>query len=89
MRPAASASTRSRNRSFASRSGEMSRMSTAPAPTACSTRSHSSWLSELMVSARTPIRSAAATWLRISASRGLTRRVGPSPASRSSRVVMK
>ena len=64
-------------------------MSTSPARTAFSTRSHSSWLSELIVSAQTPIRSAAAIWLRISASNGLTRSVGPRPASRSSRVVMK
>ena len=64
-------------------------MSTVPARSASSTRFHSSWLSELIVSARTPIRSAAAIWLRISASNGLTRSVGPRPTSRNSRVAMK
>ncbi len=42
-----------------------------------------------MVAARTPARSAEATWLRISASRGDTMTVGPSPACRSSLAAMK
>ena len=52
-------------------------------------RSHSSTLVELTVTARMPARSAAATWLRISASSGETITVGPPPASRSSRVATK
>jgi len=46
-------------------------------------------LSELMVAARTPIRSAAAIWFRISASSGEINNAGPAPASRSNLVAMK
>ena len=55
-----------------------------------------SWISdqsvtllELIVAACTPARSAAATWLRISASSGDTITVGPWPAARSSLAEMK
>ena len=50
---------------------------------------HWSMLVELIVTARMPARSAAAIWLRISASSGLTITVGPAPASRSSLVATK
>ncbi len=46
-------------------------------------------LVELIVTARIPARSAAAIWLRISASSGLTITVGPAPCARSSRVATK
>ena len=46
-------------------------------------------LVELIVTARMPARSAAAIWLRISASSGLTITVGPAPSARSSRVATK
>src|SRR5215203_3216966 len=51
--------------------------------------SHSVTLPELIVAARTPARSAAATWLRISASSGDTMTVAPRPLSRSSLAAMK
>ena len=51
--------------------------------------SQSVTLLELMVAAWTPARSAAATWLRISASNGDTMTVAPRPASRSSFAAMK
>ena len=50
---------------------------------------HSSGFAELMLAARTPARSAAATWSRIRASSGETRIVGPAPRRRSSRVATK
>jgi hypothetical protein len=53
------------------------------------TGSHCSMLVELIVTARMPARSAAAIWLRISASSGETITVGPAPCSRSSRVATK
>ena len=53
------------------------------------TSSHSSRLVLLIVCARSPSRCAAAIWLRISASSGLTISVGPAPASRSSAVATK
>jgi hypothetical protein len=46
-------------------------------------------LVELMVTARMPARSAAAIWLRISASSGETITVGPLPSVRSSSVATK
>ena len=49
----------------------------------------SATLPELMVAARTPARSAAFTWLRISANNGDTITVGPWPAERSSLAAMK
>ena len=52
------------------------------AATRACTSSHSATLPELIVAARTPARSAAATWLRISASSGDTMTVGPWPRSR-------
>ena len=44
---------------------------------------------ELTVAARMPARSAAAIWLRISASSGETMTVAPAPRSRSRAVAMK
>ena len=82
-------STWSRKPGLLSRSGETSRTSTSPARICCWTGSHSSMLVELMVTARMPARSAAAIWLRISASSGETITVGPAPCSRSSSVATK
>ena len=67
-----------------SRSGETSRTSTWSAASCSRTVSHSSWLAELMATARTPARAAAATWSRISASSGETISVGPAPRRLSS-----
>ena len=53
------------------------------------TSSHSAWLPELMVAARTPSRSAIAIWLRISARSGLMISVGPWPSSRRTRVAIQ
>ncbi len=83
------ASTCVRKRSFARRSGEIKRMSTSPRARVASTWVQSSTLSELIVAARTPMRSAAAIWLRISASNGEISSAGPLPPSRSSFVAMK
>lgn len=58
------------------------------ATSAC-TVSHSSVLDELIVRALMPALAAAATWLRISASRGETITVGPLPCARSSDVATK
>jgi hypothetical protein len=89
IRTAIPASTCVRKRSFASRSGEINRMSISPLASLASTAAQSSMLSELIVAARTPIRSAAAIWLRISASSGEINNAGPAPASRSNLVAMK
>ena len=71
-------STSSRKPGLLSRSGETSSTSTSSGRDPALTSSHSSRLAELMVTARMPARSAAATWLRISASSGetITRRPG-------------
>ena len=53
------------------------------------TSSQSSRLVELTVTARMPSRSAAAIWLRMSASSGLIRTVGPARRRRSSAVARK
>ena len=82
-------STSSRNPGLLSRSGDTSSTSTSPARIWSWTGSHCSMLVELMVTARMPARSAAAIWLRISASSGDTMTVGPAPCSRSSRVATK
>ena len=82
-------STSSRNPGLLSRSGLTSSTSTSPAAIARWVSSHCSRLVELMVTARMPARSAAAIWLRISASSGETITVGPAPASRSRRVATK
>ena len=50
---------------------------------------HESGLSELIVAARTPIRTAAAIWLRINASSGEISKAGPAPLSRRSLVAIK
>jgi hypothetical protein len=89
MRAAIPARTCVRNRSLAKRSGEINRMSTSPRASLDSTSLHSLTLSELIVSARTPIRSAAAIWLRISARSGDISSAGPLPPSRNSFVAMK
>ena len=72
-------STSSRKPGLLSRSGLTSSTSTSPALTAVWISSHCSTLVELIVTARMPARSAAAIWLRISASSGETITVGPAP----------
>jgi hypothetical protein len=71
------------------RSGLISSTSTASAASSACTSAHASRLVELTVCARIPIRSAAAIWLRISASSGETISVGPAPASRPRAVARK
>ena len=66
-------------RGLFSRSGETSSTSTSSAASRCSSSSHSCALVELIATARTPARSAAATWSRIRASSGETSTVGPAP----------
>lgn len=70
------------NRSFAKRSGEISRMSVSLRCNLPSGAVQWSRLSELMVSARTPMRSAAAIWFRIKARSGEISNAGPAPSSR-------
>ena len=82
-------STSSRKPGLFSRSGLTSRTSTSPLRIASWIGSQYSMLVELMVTARMPARSAAAIWLRISASSGETITVGPAPCSRSSSVATK
>ena len=82
-------STSSRKPGLFSRSGLTRRTSTSPAAIAAWIGSQSSMLVELMVTAWMPARSAAAIWLRISASSGETITVGPAPSARSSRVATK
>ncbi len=60
-----------------------------PSASSSRTRSHSPRLVLLIVWARSPSRSAATIWFRISASRGLTISVGPAPASRRRAVATK
>ena len=69
--------------------GLISSRSTASSASSARTSSHASRLVELTVSARMPSRSAAAIWLRISASSGETISAGPAPRSRSSAVARK
>ena len=64
-------------------------MSTASASIFVLTSSHSPRLPLWMVSARTPIPSAASIWFRMSAKRGETSSVGPAPWSLNIRVAMK
>ena len=78
-----------RNCGLSSRSGLISSRSTASASSSARTSSHASRLVELIVCARIPSRSAAAIWLRISASSGETISAGPAPRSRSSAAAMK
>jgi hypothetical protein len=82
-------STSSRKPGLLSRSGLTSSTSISPARTDSWIGSHCSMLVELMVTARMPARSAAAIWLRISASSGDTMTVGPAPRSRSRAVATK
>ena len=72
-------STSSRKPGLLSRSGLTSSTSTSPAWIWSWIGCHWSMLVELIVTARMPARSAAAIWLRISASSGLTITVGPAP----------
>ena len=88
-RPRTAGSMSSRKRGLFSRSGLISSRSIVPAASSPRTSSHSSRLVLLTVCARSPSRSAAAIWLRISASSGLMISVGPAPASRSSAVATK
>ena len=82
-------STSSRKPGLLSRSGLTSSTSTSPARIASWIGSQLSMLVELIVTARIPARSAAAIWLRISASSGETMTVGPAPCSRRSSVATK
>ena len=82
-------STASRKPGLFSRSGLTSSTSTSPRATSSYTAVHSSTLLLLTVTARMPAREAAATWLRMSASSGLTMTVGPAPCARSSAVATK
>ena len=88
-RSANSGSISARNCGLLSRSGLISSTSTASAASSSRTSAQASRLVELIVCARIPIRSAAAIWLRISASSGETISVGPAPASRPSAVLRK
>ena len=83
-----SGSMSSRKRGLFSRSGLMSSRSTVPAAAVAHGVPFVP-VGRLIVCARSPSRSAAAIWLRISASSGLTISVGPAPASRSSAVATK
>ena len=89
MRPPIGTKTSVRKCSFASRSGEMSRISTSFRANAASTACHSSRFSELMVAARMRMRIAAAIWFRISASSGEIKIAGPIACSRSNFDAMK
>jgi hypothetical protein len=81
--------TSERNAGLLNRSGETRSTSTSSREIAEVISSQSSRFSLLIVKARAPARSAIRIWLRISASSGETRIVGPAPASRSSGVAMK
>ena len=89
VRRTSSGSWFSRKDGLVSRSGDTSSTSTSSAASCSRTVSHSSWLAELMATARTPARAAAATWSRIRASSGDTISVGPAPRRRSSRLETK
>jgi hypothetical protein len=86
---ASEGSTSTRKRGLLSRSGEISSTSISSARMAASIVRQSSMLAELIVAARMPARSAAATWLRIRASSGDTTSVGPAPVRRSSWVAIQ
>ena len=77
MREARCGSTRERKPKEFSRSGEMSRTSTSSAAIRASMAGQSSMLALFSVTARSPDRSAAATWSRIRASSGEMTSVGP------------
>ena len=84
-----SGSIRSRNSGLFRRSGLISSRSTASSSSCVGTAAQSSRFVEFTVTARRPSRSAAAIWLRMSASSGLMRTVGPAPRSRRSAVARK
>ena len=71
------------------RSGLTSSTSRSPLRTRSWISAQSATLLELIVAARTPARSAAATWLRIRANSGDTMTVAPCPDARSSLAAMK
>ena len=82
-------STVERNLWFPNRSGEIRRRSTSPRSISASMRVHLSTLDELMVRVATPILFAASSWLRINASKGDTKSVGPAPRTRNNLAAMK
>jgi hypothetical protein len=88
---ASEGSTLSRKSGLLSRSGLINSTSTVPTAIDDRISSHSSRLAELIVRAWMPARSAASTWLRMSASRGETITVGPAADAsvRSSAVATK
>src|ERR1700712_3985465 len=88
-RSANSGSIELRNSGLLRRSGLISSRSTSSLSSARLISDQSSRLVELIVRALRPSRSAAATWLRISASSGETISVGPAPRARSSEVATK
>lgn len=79
----------SRNFGLFRRSGETRSTSTSSRASAAWVSPHSCAFAELIDTARTPARAAAATWSRIRASSGDTRTVGPPPRRRSRRVARK
>ena len=81
MRRTSAGSCCSRNDGLLSRSGETSSTSTSSASSRRSTSAHSWGFVELIATARTPARSAAAIWSRMSASSGETSTVGPAPSA--------
>jgi len=81
--------TRRRKPGLARRSGAISNRSTSSEVKRASRSSQASTLDELMVTAVSPRRSAAATWSRISASNGEITTVGPQPRARSIAVAEK
>jgi hypothetical protein len=78
-----------RNCGLSSRSGLMRRRSIASSSSSACTSAQASRFVELTVYARMPSFSAAAIWLRISASSGETMRAGPAPRSRRSAAARK
>ncbi len=79
----------SRNDGLLSRSGDTSSTSTSSRSSCASTSRHSCAFVELIATARTPARWAAAIWSRMRARRGETSTVGPAPRRRSSSVATK
>ncbi len=88
-REANSGSICARNCGLSSRSGLISRRSTASVSSSSCTSAHASRFVEFTVWARIPSFCAAAIWLRMRASSGETIRAGPAPRSRSSAAAMK
>ena len=82
-------STRALKSSLANRWADTNRTSIRFATRSSSIEPQSSRLAELIVTARSPSRSAASIWLRIRLSSGLTMSVGPWPWSRRIRVAIQ